>query len=112
MPLRGRAIPRAYKKAEAAASECASLLGATMVDIGMNDASFWRGIPEQVWECRIGGYQVLKKWLSYRDQSIIARSLSAEEVGHVQQAARRIAAVLLLGPELDASYQDCVLAHR
>ena len=40
-----------------------------------------------------------------------ARPLSAEEVGHVQQVARRIAAVLLLGPALDASYQDCVLAH-
>ena len=111
MPLRGRAVSRAYGGAEAAASGYAPLLGATMVDVGMNDASFWRGIPEQVWECRIGGYQVLKKWLSYRDHSIIARPLSAEEVGHVQQAARRIAAVLLLGPTLDASYQDCVLAH-
>ena len=111
MPLRGRAAPRAYGAAEAAASAYAPLLGATMVDVGMNDASFWRGIPEQVWECRIGGYQVLKKWLSYRDHSIIARPLSADEVGHVQQVARRIAAVLLLGPALDASYQDCVLAH-
>ena len=111
MPLRGRAAPRAYDDIEVAASEYAPLLGATMVDVGMNGASFWRGIPEQVWECRIGGYQVLKKWLSYRDHSIIARPLSAEEVGHVQQTARRIAAVLLLGPALDASHQDCVLAH-
>ncbi len=63
MPLRGRAVPRAYGDAEAATSEYAPLLGATMVDVGMNDASFWRGIPETVWECRIGGYQVLKKWL-------------------------------------------------
>jgi len=111
MPLRGRAVPRAYSGAEAAVTEYAPLLGATMVDVGMNDASFWRGIPETVWECRIGGYQVLKKWLSYRDHSIIARPLSAEEVEHVQQVARRLAAVLLLGPTLDASYQDCVLAH-
>jgi len=111
MPLRGRALARAYNGTEAAAAARAPMLGATMLDIGMNDASFWRGIPEQVWECRIGGYQVLKKWLSYRDHSIIARPLSAEEVGHMQQVARRIAAVLLLGPELDASYQDCVQAH-
>lgn len=111
MPLRGRTIPRAYSDAEAATVEYVPLLGATMVDVAMNDASFWRGIPEQVWECRIGGYQVLKKWLSYRDHSIIARPLSAEEVGHVQQTARRIVAVLLLGPALDASYRDCVLAH-
>jgi hypothetical protein len=33
---------------------------------------------------------------------------SAEEVAHVQQTARRIAAVLLLGPALDTSYQDYV----
>ena len=111
MPLRGRILPRAYDGAETAATKYAPLLGATMVDVGLNDASFWRGIPELVWECQIGGYQVLKKWLSYRDHSIIARPLSAEEVGHVQQTARRIAAVLLLGPALDASYQDCVLAY-
>ncbi len=82
-----------------------------MVDIGINEASFWRGIPESVWECRIGGYQVLKKWLSYRDHSIIGRALSADEVGHVQQSARRIAAVLLLGPELDAAYRHCAIAN-
>ena len=82
-----------------------------MLDIGISKASFWRGIPESVWECRIGGYQVLKKWLSYRDHSIIGRALSAEEVGHVQQTARRIAAVLLLGAELDASYRECVVAN-
>lgn len=27
-------------------------------------------------------------------------------IGHMQQTARRIAAVLLLGPEPDASYRD------
>ena len=62
----------------------ADLLGAVVLDVGMNDASVWRGIPEAVWECRIGGYQVLKKWLSYRDHSIIGRALSGEEVAHVQ----------------------------
>ncbi len=111
MPLRGRALARTYSGAEAEAAAHAPILGATMLDIGMNEASFWRGVPEQVWDCRIGDYQVLKKWLSYRDHSIIARPLSAEKVGHVQQVARRIAMVLLLGPELDASYQDCVQAH-
>jgi hypothetical protein len=77
----------------------------------MNGASYWKCVPELVWECRIGGYQVLKKWLSYRDFSIIDRPLSGDEVGHFQQSARRIAAILLLGPALDASYQDCIQAH-
>lgn len=30
----------------------------------------------------------------------------------VEQAARRAAAILLLGPELDASYKDCAAAHE
>ena len=109
MPLRGRAEARPYSPAESATQADSSQLGAETLDVGMNEASFWCGIPQTVWECRIGGYQVLKKWLSYRDHSIIGRALSAEEVRHVQQAARRIAAVLLLGPDLDASYQDCLL---
>jgi len=54
-------MPRAYSSVEAAASVYAPLLGATMVDVGMNDASLSRGIPETVWDCWIGGYQVLKK---------------------------------------------------
>jgi hypothetical protein len=78
----------------------------------MNEASYWKCVPELVWECRIGGYQVLKKWLSYRDKSIIERPLGGDEVGHFQQTARRIAAILLLGPALDASYQDCIAAQR
>ena len=69
----------------------------------MNGAICWRNVPEQVWEFRIGGYQVLKKWLSYRDHSILDRALTAEEVGHVQATARRVAAILLLGPDLAAA---------
>ena len=35
------------------------------------------------------------------------RSLSADEVREVRDMARRIAALLLLGPVLDASYAAC-----
>lgn len=79
-----------------------------------DEAPAWIGtvVPERgVVEAKgaahdIGGCQVPKKWLSYRDHSIIGRALSAEEAGHIQQTARRIAAVLLLGPNLDAPYRD------
>jgi hypothetical protein len=111
MPLRGRVTTRAYSTAEKATASHAQTLGAQALDIGMSGSSCWRGVPELVWECRIGGYQVLKKWLSYRDHTIIDRSLGSDEVGHFQQAARRIAAILLLGPTLDAAYQDCIQAH-
>ena len=107
MPGRGQVEARPYAGSEAAPAAFAALLGPRMVDVGMNGASFWRGVPEAVWECRIGGYQVLKKWLSYRDASIIGRPLAADEVAHVQATARRIAAILLLAPALDASYRAC-----
>ena len=111
MPLRGRVNTRAYSSTEAATETYTELLGEQALDIGISSVSFWRCVPEAVWECRIGGYQVLKKWLSYRDHSIIDRPLTSEEVGHFQQTARRIAAVLMLGPALDASYQHCMTAH-
>jgi hypothetical protein len=29
----------------------------------------WRNIPTKVWGYHIGGYQVIKKWLSYREKT-------------------------------------------
>ena len=42
----------------------------------------------------LGGYQVLKKWLSYRESKVLGRSLLPEEVQHFTDTARRIAAIL------------------
>jgi hypothetical protein len=66
-------------------------------------------VPSRVWEYTIGGYQVLKKWLSYRERELLGRPLKVEEVREVTNIARRIAA-LLLEPELDANYL-AVKAH-
>ena len=60
----------------------------------------------RVWEYTIGGYQVIKKWLSYREEKLLGRPLTKEEVRYVQEMARRIAAILLLEPALDANYQN------
>ena len=78
----------------------------------MNGASYWRNVPERVWEFKIGGYQVIKKWLSYREHSTIERPLTEQEVSHLQATARRLAAILLLGPQLDMNYRACAAAHR
>ena len=110
MPLRGRAEERGDALGETATAAHADLLGSHVVDVGMNGSSLWRCVPQAVWECRIGGYQVLKKWLSYREGATIGRPLTQDEVAHVQQTARRLAAVLLLGPELDASYRAAARA--
>ena len=81
------------------------LLGAATHDIYLNDIAYWKNIPDRVWSYTIGGYQVIKKWLSYREQDLLGRSLKQEEVMEVTQMARRIAAILLLEPELDANYE-------
>jgi len=81
-----------------------TLLGHTTLDVYLNDVAYWRNVPARVWEYTIGGYQVIKKWLSYRERDLLGRSLSLEDARYVQGMVRRIAAILLLGPLLDASY--------
>ena len=51
------------------------------------------------------GYQVMKKWLSYREKKLLGRGLTQDEARYVSEVARRIAALLLLGPRLDANYE-------
>ena len=60
----------------------------------LNDRAFWRNLPAAVWRYKLGGYQVLKKWLSYRERDILGRPLSPAEVQHFTDTARRIAAIL------------------
>jgi hypothetical protein len=112
MPGRGRLDARPYAPNEPATQAEQALLGPTTRDVWMNGASYWRNIPERVWEVKIGGYQVIKKWLSYREHTTLERALTEEEVSHLRATARRLAAILLLGPQLDASYRASAAAHR
>ena len=48
---------------------------------------------------------MIKKWLSYREKELLGRGLTKEEARHVTDMARRIAALLLMGPALDANYE-------
>ena len=67
-------------------------------DVHLNDDAFWRGVPAAVWHYKLGGYQVLKKWLSYRERLILGRDLTPGEVRHFTDTARRIAALLAVTP--------------
>jgi hypothetical protein len=85
-----------------------ALLGESCVEVHLNGESFWSAIPINVWNYTLGGYQVLKKWLSYRELPLLGRPLHSEEAAYFSQVVRRIAAILLLGPALDASYQAII----
>ena len=71
-------------------------LGATTFDIYLNDRAFWRNVPAAVWRYKLGGYQVLKKWLSYRERGILDRALTLDEIQHFTDTARRIGGILQL----------------
>ena len=92
MPGQGRAVERPYTADERALGKAAQTLGETTFDIYLNDSAYWRNVPASVWGYKLGGYQVLKKWLSYREQGILGRPLKPGEVQHFTDTARRIAA--------------------
>ena len=97
MPGQGRAVEREYTDHERAAlGDAVQTLGDTTFDIYLNDRAYWRNVPSAVWTYKLGGYQVLKKWLSYREHKVLARPLHPEEVQHFTNTARRITAILLL----------------
>ena len=96
MPGQGRVTERGYTSAERAAlDDACSTLGKTTFDLYLNDHAYWRNVPAAVWKYKLGGYQVLKKWLSYRERNILQRALLADEVQHFTNTARRIGAILL-----------------
>ena len=96
MPGQGHIVERAYTPDERAALDSAlPLLGDTTFDVYLNARAFWRNVPAAVWGYKLGGYQVLKKWLSYRERAILGRRLLAEDIQHFSDTARRIGGILL-----------------
>ena len=95
MPGQGRIVEREYTPDERGAlGEAISTLGAKTLDVYLNNHAFWRNVPAKVWTYKLGGYQVLKKWLSYRELDVLGRALKPEEIQHFTDTARRIVAVL------------------
>ena len=95
MPGQGRVVERPFTPEERAAlGDALSALGKTTFDVYLNARAFWRNVPAAVWGYKLGGYQVLKKWLSYRERAILGRSLRPEEVQHFTDTARRVGTIL------------------
>jgi hypothetical protein len=117
MPGKGKLVERVYSPKEMEAitqgaqvlgltqGEVFARLGATTYDIYLNNAAFWRNVPKTVWEYYIGGYQVIKKWLSYRESVLLGRSLAIEEARYVTDVARRLTSLRLMEKALDENYR-------
>ena len=95
MPGQGHTVERDYTAPEREAlDEAVAVLGDATVDVYLNGSARWSNIPVSIWNYKLGGYQVLKKWLSYRESKVLGRNLTPEEVQHFTDTARRIAAIL------------------
>ncbi|MCH7224640.1 type ISP restriction/modification enzyme [Haloferula sp. A504] len=79
--------------------------GEGFLDIHLNATTRWKDVPEGVWTYTLGGYQVLKKWLSYRELALLGRPLTTDEAQQFTHHVRRIASILALHPSLDAHYR-------
>jgi hypothetical protein len=118
MPGHGRLTERPYSLVELAAfregvvelnldlDQLTELMGDDCYDVYLNGLAYWRCVPKRVWTYTIGGYQVIKKWLSYRERPLLGRDLTPDEARYVTEMTRRIAAILLLEPALDANYEQ------
>ena len=97
MPGQGRVVERPFtpeeRSAMAGGYDTLDPLGETTLDVYLNDRAFWRNVPLPVWRYKLGGYQVLKKWLSYRERGVLGRGLQVEEVLHFTDTARRIGGI-------------------
>lgn len=97
MPGRGRteSTPPAFDRR----------LGTEALRVYLSPNLYLDNVPVSVWEYKLGGYQVLKKWLSYREFSVLGRALELREIREFGATIQRIASLLLLSDELDANYR-------
>ena len=117
MPGKGKTVERDYTPDELASLEAGAaalgmsleevldLLGTSTFDVYLNERAYWKNVPSRVWDYTVGGYQVIKKWLSYRERGVLGRALGVDEARHVTETARRVAGLLLLEPRLNENYQ-------
>ena len=81
MPGQGRAEPRDYTNQERAKmGDTAKALGDKTFNVSLNDAVYLSNIPGAIWNYKLGGHRVLKKWLFYREHKVLGRPLNLDEI--------------------------------
>ena len=68
--------------------------------IPINETQSFKPVPQAVWDFRIGGYQVLDKYLKSRK----GRTLSLDEINHVAAVADSLAFTVEQMAKIDAAY--------
>jgi len=66
-------------------------------------SSYFDGVPEEVWNFHIGGYQVCRKWLYDRrgKKGVPGRTLTADDIAHYQRFVVALQETIRLMEEID-----------
>ncbi|MFQ5903873.1 MAG: type ISP restriction/modification enzyme [Candidatus Binatia bacterium] len=68
----------------------------------INKTQYFEGVEQEVWECQIGGYQVLDKWLKDRKKRI----LNLDDIKHYCRVVTALARTVQIQAEIDVLYAD------
>jgi predicted helicase len=67
--------------------------------VWINATQYFDGVPKEVWEFHVGGYQVCSKWLKDRK----GRKLTYDDLTHYQQIVSALAETIVLMEQIDAA---------
>jgi predicted helicase len=67
----------------------------------INKEQYFEGVSKEVWEYRIGAYQVMEKYLKDRKK----RKLSLDEINHYMKVAKAIRLTIELQEKIDDTYR-------
>jgi len=70
--------------------------------VHINLEKWFEGVPVEVWEYHIGGYQVAEKWLKDRK----TKELSSEEVAHYTRVVTAISETIIIQQSLDDLFAE------
>ncbi len=76
--------------------------GAPEGRVWINDKQYFEGIPKEVWEFHIGGYQVCEKWLKDRK----GRVLSYDDLEQYRKTAAALSETIRLMSEIDEAIDE------
>lgn len=65
--------------------------------VWINEQQYFGGVPQEVWEFKVGGYQVCEKWLKDRKE----RVLTGEDLAHYQRVVVALQETIRLMEEID-----------
>jgi predicted helicase len=76
--------------------------GAELGRVWINKTQYFEGVPPEVWNFHIGGYQVCQKWLKDRK----GRQLTYDDLTHYQHIVSALSETIGLMAEIDAVIEE------